>query len=127
MNGEVYGSVTDAAWAMEFPYAVRCRHTVTLYDGVKNLLLVPILLGIRIISLRCNGYLPGKLILGYFVLWYSLLRLFVDYFRKYDSYWLASAGASTSICSWPWWGSVSSWLCVRTRARTGPRRDGKPE
>jgi phosphatidylglycerol:prolipoprotein diacylglycerol transferase len=26
--------------------------------------------------------------LGHFVLWYGLLRLFVDYFREYDSYWL---------------------------------------
>ena len=26
--------------------------------------------------------------LGHFVLWYGLLRLFVDHFREYDSYWL---------------------------------------
>src|SRR3712207_153844 len=29
-----------------------------------------------------------SLMLGHFVLWYGLLRLFVDYFREYDSYWL---------------------------------------
>jgi hypothetical protein len=45
---------------MVFPYAVRCRYPVALYDGVKNLLLVPTLLGIQIISLRWNGYLPGR-------------------------------------------------------------------
>jgi phosphatidylglycerol:prolipoprotein diacylglycerol transferase len=51
-------------------------------------LLVPILLGIREFNLRRNGYLPRGLMLGHFVLWYGLLRLFVDYFREYDSYWL---------------------------------------
>ena len=88
INGEVYGSVTDVAWAMEFPYAVGCRHPVALYDGVKNLLLVPLLLGVRRYNLRRNGYLPRGLMLGHFVLWYGLLRLFVDHFREYDSYWL---------------------------------------
>jgi phosphatidylglycerol:prolipoprotein diacylglycerol transferase len=87
INGEVYGSVTDVAWAMEFPYAVGCRHPVALYDAAKNLLLVPLLLGVRKVNLRRNGYLPRGLLLGHFVLWYGLLRLFVDYFREYDSYW----------------------------------------
>ena len=88
INGEVFGSVADVAWAMEFPYAEGCRHPVALYDGVKNLLLVPILLGVRELNLRRNGYLSRGLMLGHFVLWYGLLRLFVDYFREYDSYWL---------------------------------------
>jgi phosphatidylglycerol---prolipoprotein diacylglyceryl transferase len=88
INGEVFGSVADVAWAMEFPYAEGCRHPVALYDGAKNLLLVPLLLGIRSLNLRLNGYLPRGLMLGHFVLWYGLLRLFVDYFREYDSYWL---------------------------------------
>jgi phosphatidylglycerol:prolipoprotein diacylglycerol transferase len=88
INGEVYGSITNVVWAMEFPYAEGCRHPVALYDGLKNLLLVPILLGVRSISLRRNGYLPRGLMLGHFVLWYGLLRVFVDFFREYDSYWL---------------------------------------
>ncbi|MCA1716995.1 MAG: prolipoprotein diacylglyceryl transferase [Actinobacteria bacterium] len=88
INGEVYGSITDVAWAMEFPYAEGCRHPVALYDGTKNLLIVPILLVVRRLNLRRNGYLPRGLMLGHFVLWYGLLRLFVDYFREYDSYWL---------------------------------------
>jgi phosphatidylglycerol:prolipoprotein diacylglycerol transferase len=88
INGEVYGSLTNVPWAMEFPYAEGCRHPVALYDGAKNLLLVPILLGVRRINLQGHGYLPRGLMLGHFVLWYGLLRLFVDYFREYDSYWL---------------------------------------
>lgn len=88
INGEVYGSITHVAWAMEFPYAEGCRHPVALYDGAKNLLIVPILLVVRRLNLGRNGYLPRGLMLGHFVLWYGLLRLFVDYFRDYDSYWL---------------------------------------
>lgn len=87
VNGEVYGSITSVPWAMEFPYAEGCRHPVALYDGAKNLLLVPLLFGIRRVSFRRNGYLPRGLMLGHFVLWYGLLRLFVDYFREYDSHW----------------------------------------
>jgi hypothetical protein len=51
-------------------------------------LLVPILLGIRRFNLGRSGYLPRGLMLGHFVLWYGLLRLGVDHFRDYDSYWL---------------------------------------
>ena len=88
VNGEIYGSIAGVAWAMQFPYAEGCRHPVALYDGLKNLLLVPILLGVRSLGLRRNGYLPRGLMLGHFVLWYGLLRVFVDLFREYDSYWL---------------------------------------
>jgi len=87
INGEVYGSITTLAWAMKFPYAEGCRHPVALYDGLKNLLLVPILLGVRSISLRRNAYILRGLMLGHFVLWYGLLRVLVEIFRDYDSYW----------------------------------------
>ncbi len=88
INGEVYGSVTHVAWAMEFPYAAGCRHPVALYDGARNLMLASLLFGLRRFYLGRNGYLPRGLILGHFVLWYGLLRLVVDRFRVYDSYWL---------------------------------------
>src|SRR5215212_3934919 len=87
INGEVFGSVTNLPWATGFPYAEGCRHPVALYDGLKNLLLVPILLNVRSIDLRRSGYLPRGLMLGHFVLWYGLLRVLVDFFRDYDSYW----------------------------------------
>ena len=88
INGEVYGSVTGVPWAMSFPYAEGCRHPVALYDGAKNLLLVPILLAVRGVDLRRRGHVPRGLLLGHFVFWYAFLRFFVDLFREYDSYWL---------------------------------------
>jgi phosphatidylglycerol---prolipoprotein diacylglyceryl transferase len=88
INGEVYGSVTSVPWAIGFPYAEGCRHPVALYDGAKNLLLVPILLAVRGFWLRRSGRVPRGVMLGHFVFWYAFLRLFVDLFREYDSYWL---------------------------------------
>lgn len=82
INGEVYGSITDVSWAVEFPYVTGYRHPVALYEGAKNLLIVPILLYVR-----RNPNRPRGLLLGHFVFWYGFLRLFTDHFREYDYYW----------------------------------------
>jgi phosphatidylglycerol---prolipoprotein diacylglyceryl transferase len=117
INGEVFGSVADVAWAMEFPYAEGCRHPVALYDGARNLLLIPILLGVREFNLRRNGSLPRGLMLGHFVLWYGLLRLFVDYFRVYDSYWLGiGRGQYFNLCM----AVVGLCIVLVARKRAGP-------
>ena len=88
INGEVFGSVTNLPWATGFPYAEGCRHPVALYDGLKNLLLVPILLGVRFAYPRRGSEPPPGTLFGHFVFWYGSLRLLVDVFREYDSYWL---------------------------------------
>lgn len=80
INGEVYGYTTSVWWAVKFPYAEGFRHPVALYDGMKNILLVPILLSVR----RNVVAIPGTL-LAHFIFWYGFLRLFVDYFRDYGS------------------------------------------
>ena len=78
INGEVYGYSTGVWWAVKFPYAEGFRHPVALYDGIKNLLLIPILLSVR----RNVVAMPGML-MAHFIFWYGFLRLFVDYFRDY--------------------------------------------
>jgi phosphatidylglycerol:prolipoprotein diacylglycerol transferase len=80
INGEVYGYSTGVWWAIRFPYAEGFRHPIALYDGIKNLLLIPILLSVR----RRVIPIPGTL-LAHFIFWYGFLRLFVDYFRDYNS------------------------------------------
>jgi phosphatidylglycerol:prolipoprotein diacylglycerol transferase len=82
INGEIYGSVTEVGWAVEPPHATGYRHPVTLYEGVKNLLIVPILLYVRRDPHRPPGFL-----LAHLVFWYDFLRLFTDRFRYYDSNW----------------------------------------
>jgi hypothetical protein len=47
VDGQIVGSPTDVWWAVKFPDAEGFRHPVVLYDGLKNVLLVPLLLLIR--------------------------------------------------------------------------------
>lgn len=111
INGEVYGTISDVGWAMRFPYAEGCRHPVALYDGAKNLLIVPVLL----LAGRVRGR-PRGLVLGCFLALYGLLRLFVDHYRDYDSFWLgvgrgqyfnvlvAVFGLAIVAAAWRYWG-----------------------
>lgn len=83
VNGEIYGSVTDVWWAVKFPDAEGFRHPVTLYESLKNLTLVPILLVVR------RRFPSGSgLALAHFVFWYGFLRLFTDAFREYGTVFL---------------------------------------
>ncbi len=77
IDGQISGSITDVCWAVKFPDLEGFRHPVVLYDGIKNLFLVPFLLFIR------NKRPPPGVVFGHFVLWYGFLRIFVDFFREY--------------------------------------------
>ena len=79
VDGQIAGSITDVCWAVKFPDLEGFRHPVVLYDGIKNLLLVPLLMFIR------SRYPPMGAVLGHFVLWYGFLRIFIDIFREYRS------------------------------------------
>jgi phosphatidylglycerol:prolipoprotein diacylglycerol transferase len=77
IDGQIVGSVTDVWWAVKFPDAEHFRHPVVLYDGAKNLLLIPYLLWVR----RTNRT-PGA-VAARFIFWYAFLRIFIDLFRDY--------------------------------------------
>lgn len=77
IDGQIAGSITDVCWGVKFPDLEGYRHPVVLYDGIKNLLLVPAL-----IYLRNRQYRAG-VVFGHFILWYGFLRIFVDFFREY--------------------------------------------
>ena len=79
IDGQIVGSVTDVPWAIEFPEADGFRHPVVLYDGLKNFLLIPILLWAR-----RRGAPPGRLA-ALFVLLYAGLRVPIDLLREYPS------------------------------------------
>lgn len=78
IDGQIEGSVTDVWWAVKFPNAEGFRHPVTLYDSLKNFLMIPLLLGVKRRTPAGRGIL-----LAQFVFWYGFGRMFVDYFRKY--------------------------------------------
>lgn len=77
IDGQIAGAVTDVWWAVQFPDLEGFRHPVVLYDGAKNVLLIPLLLWIR------KRRPPPGVVFAHFVLWYAFLRLFVDLFREY--------------------------------------------
>ena len=79
IDGQIVGSVTTAWWAVKFPDAEGFRHPVVLYDGLKNLFIIPILL-----SLGKRPW-PSGVLTGVFLFLYASLRIFVDVFREYPT------------------------------------------
>jgi phosphatidylglycerol:prolipoprotein diacylglycerol transferase len=77
VDGQISGAVTDVWWAVQFPDTEGFRHPVVLYDGLKNLLLIPFLLWIR------RTYPFRGVVFAHFIFWYAFLRIFVDLFREY--------------------------------------------
>jgi phosphatidylglycerol---prolipoprotein diacylglyceryl transferase len=89
VDGQIVGRVTEVWWGVKFPDAEGFRHPVVLYDGVKNLLLVPYLLRVR----RANPT-PGA-VAARFVFWYASLRIAIDVFRDYPTFRLAIGTGQT--------------------------------
>lgn len=79
IDGQILGSITDVPWAVKFPDAEGFRHPVVLYDGIKNLLIIPIL------AVAGRRKLPEGLVTGIFLFLYSFLRVPVDIFREYPT------------------------------------------
>jgi len=79
IDGQIVGRMTDVWWAVQFPDAEGFRHPVVLYDGIKNLMLIPLLL---YVSKR--GAARG-IPTAHFILWYAFLRIFVDFYREYPT------------------------------------------
>ncbi len=82
IDGQIVGAVTSVPWAVQFPDADGFRHPVVLYDGLKNLLIVPVLLWARRV-----GVPPGGLAVRFLIL-YAGLRIPIDLLREYPGSWL---------------------------------------
>lgn len=108
IDGQIVGSVTSVPWAVKFPGAEGFRHPVVLYDGLKNLLLVPYLLRVR-----ATNPTPGATA-ARFVFWYASLRIVLDLFRDYPTHRLAlGTGQTLNLVM----ASVGALLLVRSRWR----------
>lgn len=77
IDGQIVGSLTSMPWAVRFPEVDGFRHPVVLYDGLKNFLLVPVLL-----EIERRGAPPGR-IAAWFVFLYAAFRIPIDLFRDY--------------------------------------------
>lgn len=83
INGELFGRVTDAPWAMVFPHGGdMARHPSQLYEaGLEGLLLFAVLfILLKYTSLRDR---PGRLS-GIFLIGYGLARIAAEFFREPD-------------------------------------------
>lgn len=79
IDGQIVGSVTTVWWAFKFPDAEGFRHPVVLYDGLKNLLIIPLL---WFVARRTP---PTGFLTGLFLFMYAFLRIFIDVFREYPT------------------------------------------
>ena len=92
IDGQIVGALTDVPWGVQFPDAEGIRHPVVLYDGAKNLALIPYLLWVR-----NTNPTPGATA-ARFVFWYAFPRIFIDLFRDYPTHRLAlGTGQSLNI------------------------------
>lgn len=79
IDGQIVGAVTSVWWGVKFPDAEGFRHPVVLYDGLKNFLLIPILIAV----MRVDP--PRGVATGLFLFLYAFLRIFIDLFREYPT------------------------------------------
>lgn len=121
INGQIVGYPTDAWWGVLFAEFEGYRHPVALYESLKNLALVPILLLVR------RRYSPGcGLLLAHFLFWYGFLRLFSDYFREYGVEFLGIGRGQYFNLLMALIGLGLIWLMKR-RQRTGPGKSSKDD
>lgn len=92
IDGQIFGSLTDLPWGVKFPEAEGFRHPAVLYDGLKNFLLIPLLLWIR------SRGVPDGRIAAWFVLLYAALRIPIDMLREYPiSMWGLPTGQTLNF------------------------------
>ncbi len=84
INGELYGHVTNVAWAVRFPTGGGLpRHPSQLYEAVLEGLVAFIILAILIWKFKALKR-PG-LITGVFGIVYGVSRIFVEFYRVPDA------------------------------------------
>ncbi|MCB1435309.1 MAG: prolipoprotein diacylglyceryl transferase, partial [Alphaproteobacteria bacterium] len=80
IEGGVIGTMTSLPWGVKLPDVEGFRHPVSLYDGVKNLALVPVLMAVLKRWPAGQGVATAIFLIGY-----GGLRFLVDQFRDYES------------------------------------------
>ncbi len=78
INGELVGRITDVPWCVKFKNYQGCRHPSQLYESLKNLLIFTTLWFLK------EKKLKKGIVFWSFILMYSTLRFFVEFFRAPD-------------------------------------------
>ncbi len=80
INGELYGRVTQAPWAVKFRDADGFRHPSQLYEAAKNAVIFMMLLVLR------KKKLKDGMVFASFIILYGILRFFIEFFREPEVY-----------------------------------------
>ena len=78
INGELVGRETNVPWCVNFKGHSGCRHPSQLYESGKNILIFSMLW-----ILKNREYKKGTLFAAFIIL-YSSLRFFIEFFRAPD-------------------------------------------
>jgi len=115
IDGQIVGIPTNVGWAVQFPDADGFRHPVVLYDGLKNFLLIPILL------YAGRRRPPTGALTGLFLVLYASLRIGIDLFRVYPDTLAGFATGQVLNVAMTFGGvCISAWS---HRARAGLNRE----
>jgi len=93
INGELYGRVTDVAWAVAFPAGgLLPRHPSQLYEGLLEGVVLFAVLHVVLTKRLRRGEVSGLFLLGY-----GCVRVFVEFFRQPDDLMHLKEGVFTLI------------------------------
>lgn len=79
INGELVGRITNLPLGVKFPGYEGFRHPSQLYESLKNLIIFITLWSVR------KKSMPKGTIFSLFILMYSVMRFFIEFYREPDS------------------------------------------
>tara|TARA_B100001123_G_C15011655_1_gene907812 strand:- start:27 stop:836 length:810 start_codon:yes stop_codon:yes gene_type:complete len=83
INGELYGKISTLPWAVIFPSAGNIsRHPSQIYEAILEGIILFLL--INYLALKKNFLFKPGYISGMFLISYSILRIFSEFFREPD-------------------------------------------
>lgn len=83
INGELWGRITDVPWAIIFPLADSYpRHPSQLYEAIFEGLMLFAIMMFTLFKTTAKNH-PG-LMLGIMLIWYSCVRIIIEFFREPD-------------------------------------------
>jgi phosphatidylglycerol:prolipoprotein diacylglycerol transferase len=111
IDGQIVGRIADVPWAVRFPDAEGFRHPVVLYDGLKNFMIVPILIWIS------RRHPPAGRVAAWFLVLYSVPRIFIDLLREYPlTLWSLPSGQTFNLLM----AVAGALLLLKSYVRPGP-------
>ncbi len=80
INGELYGTMTNVSWCVNFPAADGCRHPYQIYAAISWLMCAFVLVEIK--KLKSMSDSKDGFLFWCFILLFGISRFVVDFFRE---------------------------------------------